>query len=81
MCRIPTRLQVYICNTTASRCIPQIYDPSLRSEEFATDEPQALRAWGFFSGKLPMTEDEDCIFVEYTIVAVVHMLYTMRISH
>ena len=74
MCRIPTRLQVYICNTTASRCIPQIYDPSLRSEEFATDN---LRAWSFFSGKLLMTEDEGRIFVEYTIVAVVHMIYTM----
>ena len=29
----------------------------------------------FFSGKLPMTEDEDGIFVEYTVLAMVHMIY------
>ena len=80
MCRIPTCLQVYICNTTASRYIPQIYDPSLRSEKFATDKPRALWARGVFSGKLLMTEDEGRIFVEYTIVAVVHMIYTRDIT-
>ena len=36
---------------------------------------------GFISGKLPMTEDEDHVFVEYTVLAVVHMIYTMETSH
>ena len=31
---------------------------------------------GVISGKLPMTEDKGSIFVEYTTVAVVHMIYT-----
>ena len=31
---------------------------------------------GLISGKLLMTEDKDSIFVNYTIVAVVHMTYT-----
>ena len=29
----------------------------------------------------PMTEDNGSIFVEYTIVAVVHMIYTMETSY
>ena len=33
------------------------------------------------SGKLPMTEDEGRIFVEYTVLAVVHIIYTMETSH
>ena len=41
----------------ASRCIPQIYDPSPRSEEAGH------------------------IFMEYTIIAMVHMIYTMGTSH
>ena len=36
---------------------------------------------GFISGKLPMTEDKGLILVEYTVVAVVHMIYTMGTSH
>ena len=35
----------------------------------------------FISGKLLITEDEGRIFVEYTIVAMVHMIYTMGTSH
>ena len=35
----------------------------------------------FISGKLLITEDEGLIFVDYTIVAVVHMIYTMGTSH
>ena len=31
---------------------------------------------GVISGKLPMTKDKESIFVEYTIVAMVHMIYT-----
>ena len=34
----------------------------------------------FISGKLLITEDEGHILVEYTIVAVVHMIYTMGTS-
>ena len=30
---------------------------------------------GFINGKLPMTEDKGRIFVAYTIMAVVHMIY------
>ena len=48
-----------------SRCIPKIYNLSLRSEEVLPL---------FISGKLPMTEDEGRIFVKYTILAVVHMI-------
>ena len=36
---------------------------------------------GFISGKLPMTEDKDFIFTEYTVVAVVHMICTLRMSY
>ena len=36
---------------------------------------------GFINGKLPMTEDEGHIFVEYTVVAVVCMIYTIGMSH
>ena len=35
----------------------------------------------FISGKLLMTEDEGRIIVEYTTVAVVHMIHTMGMSH
>ena len=41
-----------------------MYDPSPRSEEV-----QGI----FISGKLPMSEGKGSIFVEYTIVAVVHI--------
>ena len=33
------------------------------ASQSASDKPQA---W-FISGKLPMTKDEGCIFVEYTV--------------
>ena len=36
---------------------------------------------GFISGKLPMTEDEGRIFVEYTVIAVIHMIYTKGMSY
>jgi len=35
------------------------------------------KARGFICGKLPMTEDEGCIYAEYTEVAMVHMIYAM----
>ena len=35
----------------------------------------------FISGKFPITEDEGRIFVEYTVLAVFHMIYTMGTSH
>ena len=30
---------------------------------------------GFISGKLPMAEDKVCMFVEYTIIAIVYDIY------
>ena len=58
----------YIIWTMAMlRCIPHIYNPS---PKFTTDK--TLKPWaegeGFISGKLPMTEDEGCIYEEYTEV-------------
>ena len=50
-----------------TRYILQIYDPSPKGE-------------GFISGKLLMTEDEGRILVEYTVLAVVHIIYTMETS-
>ena len=35
---------------------------------------------GVISGKILMIEGEGHMFVEYTIVAVVHMIYTMGMS-
>ena len=35
----------------------------------------------FISGKLLMIKDKGCMFVEYTIVAMVHMIYTMETSY
>ena len=35
---------------------------------------------GFISGKFTMTEDKDRIPVD-TVIAVVHMMYTMGVSH
>ena len=35
----------------------------------------------FISGKLLMTKDKGSIFVEYTIAAVVYMIYTMKMSY
>ena len=52
----------------AIRCIQQIYDLSPRSE-------------GFINGKLPMTEDEGRMFVVYTVIAIVHMIYIMMKSY
>ena len=58
------------------------YTTRVRSQrKFATDKPRARRGEGFISGKLPMTEDEGRIFVEYTVLAVVHIIYTMETSH
>ena len=48
----------------ATRCIPHIYNPSPRSRKFTTDKPRA-ESEGFISGKLPMTEDEGCLYAEY----------------
>jgi len=45
------------------KCIPHIYNPSLRSEEVTTD-------------KLLTTDDESCN-AEYIEVTMVHMIYTM----
>ena len=33
------------------------------------------KAEGFISGKLPMAKDEDRMFVEYTVIAIVHNYY------
>ena len=52
----------------ASRHISQIYDPSQDQRKFATDKPQARRVRGH-------------MFVKYTIVAMVHMVCTMGMSH
>ena len=52
-----------------SKCIPQKYDLSPKSEEACHS------GLGFISGKLPMTLDSGHIFVEYTLVAVVDMIY------
>ena len=41
----------------------------------------SLKGDGFISGKPPMTENESHIFMEYTIVVVVYMIYTMGTSH
>ena len=36
---------------------------------------------GSINGKLPMTKDEGRMFVVYTVMAVVHMIYTMTKSY
>ena len=36
---------------------------------------------GFISGKLPLTSDSGRIFVEYAVLAMVHIIYTMETSH
>ena len=59
----------------AIRCMQQIYDPSPKSEEVYHS------AEGFINGKLPMTEDKGCIFVAYTVLAMVHMIYIMKKSY
>ena len=59
----------------AIRCTQQIYDPSPRQRKFTTS------AEGFISGKLPMAEDKGRMFVEYTVIAIVHMIYTMAMSY
>ena len=40
---------------------------------------QRPKAEGFISGKLPMAEDEDRMFVEYTVIAII--IYTMATSY
>ena len=40
-----------------------------------------LKGKGLVSGKLPIIEDKGHIFVKYTVVAVVHMIYTMEASY
>ena len=65
-------MHIYNIETTASGCIQQIYDLSLRSEEVCQWVYQRVR--GLSVAKLLMTEDEDGIFVEYTVVAMVHMI-------
>ena len=44
-------------------------------------EGRGLRARGFINGKLPMIEDKGRIFVVYTVMAVVHMIYTRMKSY
>ena len=44
-------------------------------------EGQGASGSGFICGKLPMTEDKGSIFVKYTIVAVVYMIYTIETSY
>ena len=52
------------------------YMTRVRSQrKFATDKPQAR------SGKLPLTSGLGHIFVEYIVLAVVHMIYAMETSH
>ena len=60
-----------------TRCIPRIYNPSPRSEEKFTVDKRLGFAPAFINSKLPMTKDKGCIYVEYTEVAMVHMIYTM----
>ena len=48
--------------------------------KFVTDKPLA-KGKGFISGKLLMTKDKNYIFVEYTVVAVFHMIYNMDMSY
>ena len=42
--------------------------------------PEA-EAEGFINGKLPITEDESRMFVVYTVIAMVHMIYIMMKSY
>ena len=59
----------------ATRCIQHIYDPSLRSAEVFQLNPEPERQ-GVYQCKLQMTEDKEIVFVEYTKVAMVHMIYS-----
>ena len=36
---------------------------------------------GFISGKLPMTVDKSCMFIDYNVVAVIDMIYAMGMSY
>ena len=50
-----------------------MYSPNIGPESKVRESLTVSQARGF-SGKLPMTEDEGHIFVEYTVVAVVHRI-------
>ena len=51
-----------------------IYDLSPRSEEVCQSTPRPM-AEGFINDKFPITKDEGHMFVVYTVIVMVHMIY------
>ena len=49
--------------------------------KFAVDKLPSPESDGFISGKFLMTKDKDHIFVQYTVLAMVHMINTMETSY
>ena len=49
--------------------------------KFTIEKTLRPKAEGFINGKFPKTEDEGRIFVVYTVIAMVHMIYIMKKSY